>query len=262
MATASPFDLKQRVALVTGAGQGVGRAIALALARSGAGGIVINDVHADRARAVAGEVREAGVPAHEMVADVTDIDSLRTAFAEAVAVLGPVDILVNNAGNAGADGFPTKLPLFWETEPVRWRRFAEVNLFGVMNCCHVALPNMVERQYGRIVTIVSDSARTLDGHLADYAAAKAGSAGFMRGLAADTARFGITCNSIAISSIRANMDEAIALPQSDKRLARYAIRRFGTPEDITGVALLLCSDAGEWITGQVYAVNGGYTATL
>lgn len=255
-----PLDLKGRIALVTGAGQGVGRAIALTLARAGAGAVIVNDVDTVRAETVAEEIRSRGTAAHAMASDVTDLEQWRAAFAR--AAVGAVDILVNNAGNAGPGGFPAELPLFWETDPARWRRFAEVNLFGVMNCCHVALPGMVERQYGRIVTITSDASRTLDGRMADYSSAKAGAAGFMRGLAADAARFGITCNSIAIGSIRTTIEEARALPPSDKRLSRYAIRRFGTPDDVAGTALLLCSDAAEWVTGQTYAVNGGYSATL
>lgn len=261
------FDLGGRVATVTGAGQGVGRAIALAFAEAGAGGIVVNDFHADRARQVAAEVRALGVPAHEMVADVGDLDQVRAGLKAAEAALGPVAILVNNAGNGGPDGFPREMPLFWETAPDRWRRFLHVNLFGVMNCCHAALPGMVARGYGRIATIISDAARTLESRQADYAAAKAGAAGFTRGIAADAARFGVTANCIAIAAMRPPVADAdwaayLASDRTRAQLSRYAIRRHGQPEDVAGAALLLCSDAGAWITGQTYAVDGGYLAGL
>lgn len=261
------FDLKGRVAMVTGAGQGVGRGIALAFAGHGAGGIVVNDFHADRADAVAAEVEALGVRAHAMVADVGDLEQVRAGIAEAEAALGPIAILLNNAGNGGPDGFPREMPLFWETDPARWHRFLHVNLFGVMNCCHALLPGMAARGYGRIATIISDAARTLEQRQADYAAAKAGAAGFMRGIAADGARYGITANSIAIASMKPAMAEAdwqafLASDRTKAQLSRYAIRRHGLPEDIVGTALLLCSDAGAWITGQTYAVDGGYGVSL
>jgi 3-oxoacyl-[acyl-carrier protein] reductase len=261
------FDLKGRVAMVTGAGQGVGRGIALAFAEAGAGGIVVNDFHAERAHAVVAEVEALGVPAQAMVADVGDLDQVRAGIAQAERALGPIAILVNNAGNGGPDGFPRDMPLFWETDPARWHRFLRVNLFGAMHCCHALMPGMAERGYGRIATIISDAARMIEPRQADYAAAKAGAAGFMRGIAADGARFGITANSIAIASIRPAMtDEAwrafVASDRTKAQLARYAIRRYGLPEDIAGVALLLCSDAGSWITGQTYAVDGGYAVSL
>ena len=267
MADPSLFDLKGRIAMVTGAGQGVGRGIALAFARHGAGGIVVNDFHADRAGVVADEVRALGVAAHPMVADVGDLEQVRAGVAEAEAALGPLSILLNNAGNGGPDGFPREMPLFWESEPAGWHRFLHVNLFGVMNCCHTAVPGMVARGYGRVATIISDAGRMLEPRMADYAAAKAGAAGFMRGLAADAARFGVTANSIAIASMEppvpAEELEAFRTSARTKaQLSHYAIRRFGVPNDIAGAALLLCSDAGGWITGQTYPVNGGYSVAL
>lgn len=263
----SPFDLKGRIAMVTGAGQGVGRGIALAFARHGAGGIVVNDFHADRAEAVAAEVRALGVAAQPLIADVGDLEQVRAGVAAAEAAVGPVAVLVNNAGNGGPDGYPPEMPLFWESDPARWRRFVEVNLFGVMNCCHAVVPGMVARGYGRVATIISDAGRTLEPRQADYAAAKAGAAGFMRGLAADAARFGVTANSIALAAIGPALPPAepaasAASGATKAQLARYAIRRRGVPDDVAGVALLLCSDAGGWITGQTYAVNGGYSAGL
>jgi len=266
MRAADMFDLKGRVAMVTGAGQGVGRAIALTLAENGAA-VIVNDYFADRAHSVASEVRALGARSHAIACDVGDLDQLREAIGDAVAVLGGIDILVNNAGNAGPGPYPPELPLFWESDPASWQKFFRVNTFGVMNCCHTILPGMVERKYGRVVTIVSDAGRNLEARQADYAAAKAGAAGFMRALAADSARFGITANSISISSVEPTLPpEDLELyrkaRETSAQFSRYAIRRLGTPDDITGMVLLLCSDAGSWITGQTYPVNGGYTCAL
>lgn len=261
------FDLKKRTALVTGAGQGVGRAIALGLARNGAGAVIVNDAIAERAEAVASEVRALGVTAQAMVADVTDLENLSRSVQQTIAALGPISILVNNAGNGGTGGYPPELPLFWETDPARWRRFVDVNLFGVMNCCHAVLPGMVTQGYGRVVTITSDASRAIEPRQADYAAAKAGAAGFMRGLAADAARFGVTANCVAIATIMPalppeQLDAFLASDQSRRQLARYPIRRYGQAEDIVGTTVLLCSDAASWITGQTYPVNGGYSPAL
>lgn len=267
MTTASPFDLNGRVALVTGAGQGVGRAIAHTLAENGAGGIVINDFYADRAQAVADEISTLGVPSVAMAADVGDLEQVRAGAAAAVEKLGPISLLVNNAGNGGPTGFPGGFPLFWESDPANWESFLKVNLYGVMNCCHALLPGMVDQKYGRIVTIISDASRNLDTRQAVYAGAKAGAAGFMRGLAADAARYGVLANCISIATIRPNMpedrlDAFLASDQVKSQLSHYLIRRHGLPEDISGLALFLCSDAAGWITGQTYAVNGGYSAGL
>jgi 3-oxoacyl-[acyl-carrier protein] reductase len=267
MADPGMFDLQGRIALVTGAGQGVGRGIARTLAAYGAGGVAVNDYFADRAESVAAEIEAEGFRAAPAVFDVTDLEQVRAGVAAAEAALGPIAVLVNNAGNFGPDGYAPDMPLFWETDPARWRRYVDVNLYGVMNCCHAVLPGMVERKYGRLVTIVSDAGRTMEGRSADYAAAKAGAAGFMRSLAADAARFGVTSNSISISTMRPNLppEELEAFLSSErtaKQLTRYPLRRFGLPEDIAAVALLLASGAGDWITGQTYPVNGGYSVSL
>ena len=260
------FDLKGRVAMVTGAGQGVGRAIAQALAAFGAGTIIVNDFHADRAETTVGELQALGVKAVAMVADVADHELVRARTGELQASLGPIEILVNNAGNFGPAGWPAQPKFFWETSPERWRQFLDVNLFGVMNCCHAVLPQMVARQYGRIVTIISDAARNLEGRSADYAAAKAGAGGFMRSMAADAARFGITANCVALATILPDMPaealaEYMASDRARAQLTRYPLRRFGQPDDVVGTVVMLCSDAARWTTGQTYPVNGGYSSS-
>lgn len=260
------FDLGGRVAMVTGAGQGVGRAIAHALGAFGAGGLIVNDFDANRAAQVVEELAAKGVKAAAMVADVSDHAQIRARVAELAAALGPIDILVNNAGNFGTSAWPDRQGFFWETSPERWQQFIGVNLYGVMNCCHAVLPGMVERGYGRIVTITSDAARNLEGRSADYAAAKAGAAGFMRSLAADAARFGITANCVALATILPEMAptqlaDYLATPRAHAQLSRYAIRRFGRPDDVVGTVVMLCSDAASWTTGQTYPVNGGYSSS-
>jgi 3-oxoacyl-[acyl-carrier protein] reductase len=258
------LDLGGQVAFVTGAGQGAGRGIALMLARHNAGGVAVNDFVMERAEAVAAEILSMGVPAVPVQADVSEYASVRAAFEKARAALGRITILINNAGNAGPSATMGHSPLFWETAPADWERYFRTNLQGVMNCCHVALPEMVAHKRGRIVTIVSDSGRIGEARLAAYSAAKAGAAGFVRSIAKEAGRFGITCNAISLSTLEPPMSEAqlaqfLASDQSKAQLARYTIRRYGKPEDVAGLTLFLCSDAASWITGQTYPVNGGYS---
>lgn len=259
-----PFDLEGQIALVTGAGQGVGRGIALALAHHNAGGIAVNDFVLERAEIVAAEIRELGIPAVAVQADVGDHASVAAAFAKAKAALGPITILVNNAGNAGPSAQIGTSQQFWETDPAEWDKFFRTNTTGVLNCCHVAVPDMVAAKRGRIVTIVSDAGRVGEARLAVYSAAKAGAAGFVRALARETGRYGITSNAISLSTIVPPMSEddlaaLMARDQVKQQLSRYAIRRYGTPSDVALMALLLCAPASSWITGQTYPVNGGYS---
>lgn len=258
------LDLGGQVALVTGAGQGAGRGIALMLARHNAGGVAVNDFVMERAQAVAAEIEAMGVHAVAVQADVGDHASVTAAFERARAALGPITLLVNNAGNAGPQATIGHSPLFWETAPSEWDRYFRTNLHGVMNCCHVALPEMVAQKRGRIVTIVSDSGRIGEARLAAYAAAKAGAAGFVRSIAKEAGRFGITCNAISLSTLEPPMSEEklaqfLASDRSKAQLSLYTIRRYGKPDDVAAMTVFLCSDAASWITGQTYPVNGGYS---
>jgi 3-oxoacyl-[acyl-carrier protein] reductase len=255
------LDLSGRRALITGAGQGVGRGLALAFAAAGAE-VLVNDVRAERAEAVVHDVRDAGGAAVPITFDVTNFP----AVSAAIAAVGRVDVLVNNAGNAGADGFTERRP-FAETDPDEWEPFLRVNLYGVMNCTRAALPGMVERQWGRIVTIVSDAGRTGDPNGAAYAASKAGAAGLTRSIALENGRHGITANNIALGTMRTPLSEPLWAehadsPQAKAVLRNYVIRRPGTPEDVAGLAVLLASEHGNWVTGQTIPVNGGFSFGL
>jgi NAD(P)-dependent dehydrogenase (short-subunit alcohol dehydrogenase family) len=249
------LDLTGRRALVTGAGQGLGAAIAVALARSGAE-VVVNDLNPARADETAAKVRAAGGEAVAIAFDVTDWAAVRDGFAGAPAV----DILVNNAGNAGMDGWPGLVPLA-ESDPADWEPFLRVNLYGVMHCTRAALPAMIETGSGRVVTILSDAARTGEPLMAAYSAAKAGAAGFSRSVAREVGRHGITVNCVALGTMRAGPDAPLNEVQ-ERAMRRYPVRRAGLPDDVTTLVTLLAGDAGEWITGQTIPVNGGLSFAL
>jgi 3-oxoacyl-[acyl-carrier protein] reductase len=259
------FDLTGQVVLVTGAGQGVGRGIAQTLAAFGAA-VAVNDYFLERAQQVADEIEAAGGKAVAVQADVTDYASVARMFDDTRGALGAVDVLINNAGNAGAQPDRRDGPKpFWETEPEDWRRFIGVNLDGVMHCSRLALPDMIERRHGRVITIISEAGRCGEGHgLEAYSAAKAGAAGLMRGIARSVGRFGVTANSIAISATEtpAIADTLTNTEFMKKVLASYVIRRVGQPTDVAAMALFLASGASSWITGQTYPVNGGFSFSM
>ena len=255
------IDLTGRRVLITGAGQGVGRGLAHAFATAGAE-VLVNDLQSDRADAVVGELRGTGAQANPAVFDVTNY----AAVTSAVDAADGVDILVNNAGNAGAEGFGGRGP-FAESQPSAWEPYLRVNLYGALYCTRAVLPAMIDRRWGRVITIVSDAGRTGDANGAAYAASKAGAAGLTRSIAAENGRHGVTANNIALGTMRTPMTEAFWAehadsPQAKAILQNYAIRRPGSPDDAAALAVLLASDHGSWITGQTIPVNGGFSFAL
>lgn len=251
------IDLTGHRALVTGAGQGVGEAIAGSLAQAGAH-VLVNDLVGERAENVASAIRDSGGSAEAAPFDVTDY----AAIVASVDAAGPVDILVNNAGNAGqaAGVLGMELQRLVDTDPADWDRYMQVNLFGVMYAVRAALPRMIDGGWGRIITIISDTARVGETHMPAYSAAKAGAAGFCRSVAREVGRYGITCNNVALGTINTwGSDDSEVNPEM---LKRYVIRRRGLPSDIAAMAVFLASPQAEWITGQTYPVNGGYSFSL
>jgi 2-hydroxycyclohexanecarboxyl-CoA dehydrogenase len=258
-------DLGGRVALITGAGQGIGRQVALHFAAHGAGGVVVNDFVLERAQEVAKEVEQTGGKAIAAQCDVTDLNAVKAMVAKGVEVFGKIDVLVNNAGSAGANPSPDARKPFWETGPEAWNDFIGVNFYGVINCTTAVIPGMIERKSGRIVTIISDAGRMGDSGLEIYAGAKAGAAGFMRATARTLGRHMITANCVSIAAtLTPNIQKRLeADPERLKKMMeKYIIRRPGRPDDVANMVLYLSSDAASWITGQTYPVNGGYSFAL
>jgi 3-oxoacyl-[acyl-carrier protein] reductase len=224
--------------------------------------VVVNDLVEARAQAVVDEIAAAGGLASVALFDVTDFDSVMTG----VESIGGVDILVNNAGNAGAQGW-TGDGAFVETTPADWDAFLKVNLYGVMHCVRAVTPSMIAGRWGRVVTIISDAARTGESNMAAYAAAKAGAAGFTRAYAREVGRYDITANNIAIATMHRPTSESDEPTEEQARrmqevFRRYIVRRRGEPEEVAGLVAYLASPLGAWVSGQTYPVNGGYSIAL
>ena len=248
------FDLTGKVALVTGAGQSIGVGIATTLAEAGAA-VAVNDLVAERAEATAALIREQGGTAFVAPFDVTDYDAVFAAVATIEAELGPVDVLVNNAGIA--EGAGAKFFLDDEATPEYWEKWVDLNLYGVMYTCKAIVPRMVERGFGRVVTISSGAGtQGLAIGMSAYAAGKGGAIGFMRHLAMETAKSGVTANSLALGMMENNAERlpAETIPKLNP------IGRLGTGRDV-GTTVVWLAAEGSWITGQTIQVNGGSTTT-
>ncbi len=234
--------------MVTGAGQNVGAGIARALAAQGAT-VHVNDIVGARAADTVAQIRAAGGSAATAPFDVTDYD----AVTDAMAAIGTVDILVNNAGNGGAEGMG--LVQFRDSEPSGWLGAINVNLFGVLHCSRAVINGMCERGFGRVITISSGAGITgLHIGVSPYAAGKGGAISFMRHLAAETARFGVTANSLALGLMQPENTAAV-----DALAKQIPVGRTGTPEDVGFGCVYLASDEASWLTGQTIHLDGGAT---
>lgn len=243
------FDLSGRVALVSGAGQGVGVGIATALAAAGAR-VAVNDLHGERAETTVGTIRATGGVAHAVAFDVTKFDAVVAGVDAARAVLGPIDILVNNAGVPDGMGIAP----FREMPPAEWQRYVDLNLYGVLNCTKAVIDPMCERGFGRVVTISSGAGQIgIPLGVSLYGAGKGGAIAFMRHLAMEVARQGVTANTLALG-LMANAGDTDAT----SGLARTVpVGRLGTPADVGAAVVYLCSSEAGWMTGQTIGLNGG-----
>jgi 2-hydroxycyclohexanecarboxyl-CoA dehydrogenase len=244
------------VAIVTGAGRGIGRAIAVGLARDG-WAVGVLDVQGETAAGSAAELVAGGARAVGLAADVTDRASLRAAVDAVESELGPVGALVNNAG------WDT-LARFVEGPPELWDRVIAINLKGVLNATHAVLEGMIARGRGRIVSISSDAGRVGSSGEAVYSACKAGVIGFSKALAREVARHGITVNCVCPGPTEtALLASVMAGEQGEKVLAgmrrTIPLGRLGRPEDIAPAVSYLLSDGAGYVTGQVLSVSGGLT---
>lgn len=253
MTPPSVHTLEGQVAVVTGGGRGIGKAIALRFAREGAD-IAIIDVLGENAEAVAKEVRTLGRRVVVKVADVSDFQAIRAATAEIASELGRIDVLVNNAG-------VEKRAPFLEIDPKDWQRQLDVNLTGTFYCSQAAAPEMAKHGYGRIINVSSVAGLIGPIDLAAYGASKAGVIGLTRAAALDLADFGVTVNAIAPGPIETElMLGAWTAEALRERPQHGAIARFGTVDEIAHTALFLASPDSGFITGVTVSADGGAVA--
>jgi 2-hydroxycyclohexanecarboxyl-CoA dehydrogenase len=251
------IGLKDRIAVVTGAASGIGRAIALRLAAEGAQ-TVIFDVNDAGAAAVVAEVIAAGGTAAAQHCDITDYASVQAAVEATERDVGPIDFLVNNAGW----DLPTS---FLESEPEFWAKVIGINLMGPIHMHHVVLNRMAERGSGRVVNIASDAGRVGSSGEAVYSACKGGVIAFTKTLAREVARKGITLNTVCPGPTDTPLFDAFKDASADgakiaEGLARaIPMRRLGAPDDYPGIVAFLLSDDAAYITGQTMSVSGGLT---
>jgi 3-oxoacyl-[acyl-carrier protein] reductase len=241
--------------LVTGAGQGLGRALGLGFAREGANVAFHYNSSAEGAEKAAAEAAELGVSAIAVGGDLRDADAVAALVERTETELGPIGVLVNNAA-------ATKVQRFLDSTPQDWAPQIDVTVTGTLQVTHAVARRMADRNAGSIVSLMGDSGRVGESGLLVTATARSTTVGLTRSLAKELARFGIRANAVSLALVRTDNFDAHSGGAEDERmrkiLAQYPLRRLGRPEDVVPMVLLLASPLSSWTTGQVVSVNGGY----
>jgi 2-hydroxycyclohexanecarboxyl-CoA dehydrogenase len=249
--------MPQRVAIVTGGGRGIGRAIAAALASDGHS-VGVGDLLTDAAAETVAEIERAGGRALSLALDVTDSSSVHKAVRLTEETLGPLGILVNNAGW-------DELHPFLETDEPFWDRVVDINFKGCRRVTHAVLPAMVEAGWGRLINIGSDAGRVGSSLESVYSGAKGGVIAFTKTIAREVARAGVTANAVCPGPTRTPLLEGMANAQDEgarliESLERAVpMRRLGEPADVAAAVAFLASERAGFITGQTLSVSGGLT---
>jgi len=240
--------LSDRVAIITGASRGIGRAVALALAAEGAKVVVNYASSSDAAQQVVTAITDAGGSAMALQADVSKLEQVEALFNETLEKFGRVDVLVNNAGI-------TRDTLLLRMKPEDWQAVIDLNLTGVFLCTRAVSKVMLKQRSGRIINIASVSGQMGNPGQANYSAAKAGVIGFTKTVAKELASRGITVNAVAPGFIATDMTSDL---KSEEILKYIPLGRYGEPEEVAGMVRFLAADsAAAYITGQVFNVDGG-----
>jgi 2-hydroxycyclohexanecarboxyl-CoA dehydrogenase len=251
------MKLRGQTALVTGAGRGIGRAIALALAREGAQ-VALLDILGEEAQRVRGEIETLGVKALALPVDLTRRDQVERAVAQTLAQFGQLDVVVNNAGW-------DRMEMFLESDEPTWDRIIAINFKAVLYVCKAALPHMTQRNSGRVISIASDAGRVGSMGEAVYAGTKGAVIAFSKTLAREMARHRITVNVVCPGLTETPLLQGIRSqsPRTEKIIDAVTraipLGRVGTPEDVAEAVVFLASPAAGYITGQTISVSGGLT---
>ncbi|MGM7701137.1 3-oxoacyl-[acyl-carrier-protein] reductase [Pseudalkalibacillus sp. Hm43] len=242
--------LSGKTALVTGASRGIGRAIALELARQGASVAVNYSGSEEKARKVVEEIQENGGNAFAIQSDVASMDSVTSMIKEVISTFGSLDILVNNAGI-------TRDNLLMRMKEEEWDAVINTNLKGVFNCTKAVTRQMMKQRSGRIINIASIVGVSGNPGQANYVAAKAGVIGLTKSTAKELCSRGITVNAVAPGFIETDMTDALEGNVKDEMLKQIPLARLGRPEDIAAAVRFLAGDEASYITGQTIHVDGG-----
>ena len=242
--------LANKIAIITGASRGIGRAIALTFARNGAS-LVINGTKRELLQDLAGEIRHLGRECLVQAGDVSDPDTAQKLAEDAIRAFGRIDILVNNAGVMMRSST-------LETEVEDWQRILNVNLSGTFYCCKAVLPYMIKQKYGKIVNISSTRGKAPHPNASPaYGASKAGIIYLTRHLALEMAKYNICVNAVCPGPIETEMVSTWDDEYRAQVISKIPLGRLGTPEEVANVVLFLASDMSSFITGEAINVNGG-----